>query len=416
MTNPASSTNKALSLLLIAAILIPFIIAVYIVCYQTLHEGSTDFLPRWAGAYVYFEEGISPYDKRVGEISQNAIHGRLAEEGEDQVLFAYPFYMIFHVGPLVLVEYRVAAAIYQVILVLCMLGSLGLTLNLLGWLPSPVNLALLIIWTITSYFAVRGVLLAQPALEAYFLHMLALWGIYRKQDGLAGMALALATIKPQTGYLIVPLLLIWAWRFHHRKLVWYFAGAFGLMMLLSFLMLPSWFGDWMDQVFAYEDYTATYPVAHIVAHSLPGIPESIENGAYVLLSIALVLPILYLWKKTWDGGQESQFLWLYFLTMLVSQMIAPRVATTYYVELYPVLYITVLILSRRRQQLLILMGWLAMLIGYWLLHLLTVPDAQEYGQGLESPFVYVVFPLMILGLLWYYRAKWWQLDTPPISY
>ena len=358
------------------------------------------------GAELYFKEGVSPYDDRVGEASQRQIYGRLAEPDEDQVLYAYPFYAVFYIGPLAFLNYQLAATIYIFIMFCGLLLTLALSLHLLRWLPSPPMLAALVLWTVVAYFSVRGLLLAQLAIIGYVGHIVALWAIFQKRETLAGLALTLSTIKPQTGFLIVPLLLIWAWRTGRRGIVISFALSFGAMCGISFLLQPSWLGDWLHQISAYQNYTETVATAEILTHFIDGIPEAFENLMQVILIIALAIPVLRFWKKSLIDNHHGEFLWGYFLTMTFSLMVAPRTATTYYVELYPVLGVTAMILSRKRQSILVYVPGLILLIGYWALHIATVPEAKNEAGGLEAPVVYVVFPVIILTLLLIYRRDW----------
>lgn len=394
---------------LFIGLLLFFVIGSYVAIYHNLTQGSTDLFPRWKGAEVYFNDGTSPYADEVGLASQQQIYGRPAEPDEDQVLYAYPFYTVFYIGPLAFVSYQVAAAVYMEIMLLGLLLSAGLILHQLRWLPPPGVLVILLLFTLIGYFSARGIILAQLALLAYAAHVVALWGIWRGYDTLAGLALVISTIKPQTGYLIVPLLLIWAFRMRRWWIPISFTVAFGFLMGISFILEPTWFADWMGQVFDYGEYTETVAAAHILTHFIEPLPELAKDLAQVIFSSILLFPVIVFWKRNLVDNDPQNFLWGYALTMLVSLMIAPRVATTYYVELYPVLYVTAYILWQQGRTGWIMVGGLVLLIGYWVLHIATVPPAGPGGAGLEAPIVYVVFPLLILAMLYYYRDQWPQI-------
>ena len=394
-------------ILLFGGVGLLFSAATFFFIYQNLTSGSTDLLPRWIGATLFFEEGINPYDERVGVESQMEIYGRIAEPDEDQVLFAYPFYTIFYIGPLVLVEYQLAAAIYIQIMLIVLLAGLGLSLNLIEWLPSPLMLATLILFTIIGYFSIRGLLLAQLAIIGYLGHIIALWAIYRERDYLAGVGLALSTIKPQTGYLVIPFLLLWAWRRRRYGIPISFGVLFGLMLALSFILQPSWLGDWITQIRDYQNYTETIASAQVVTHFIDGIPSGVEDAAQIILTLILLIPVLIFWKRSLIDNDQSDFLWGYFLTMTFSLLVAPRTATTYYVELYPVIYVTLLIVRSRLAAWQIYAALIGLVIGYWALFLATVPPPDEHGvAGFEDGIVYVIFPALVWALLFIYRDGW----------
>ena len=395
--------------LVAALILLPFVGGTFTVIYQNLTKGSTDLYPTWQAAKLFWEDGISPYAEIVGQKNQQAIYGRPALPDEDQVLYAYPFYGIFHIGPLAFMSFRLAAAIYMEGLLLGLLLAMVLNLHILRWLPSPSVLSLLLLWTIIGYFSVRGMLLGQPGLFVYVMRMIALWGIFRQRDSLAGAALAVTMLKPQTGFLIIPLLLLWVWRVQRYRIIFSFIAVFMLMIGLSFLLEPGWLADWLERTRSYTGYVETVPAAHILTHFSDSIPDSVANSAQVILSLLLLLPVFYFWQARLWQGDNTQLLWGYCLTMTVTMLIAPRVATTSYIELYPVLYIIAYLMTQRRQTLWLLITGLAALIGYWVLHIATVPPAAE-GAGKEAPIVYVVFPVFLLILLLYYREKFPELN------
>lgn len=381
--------------------------ATFPLIYQNLTRGSTDLYPTWQGARLFWEEGISPYDEQVGQQSQVAIYGHPAEGDEDEFQFVYPFHSIFHIGPLALLDFQLAAAIYMQGLLLGLLLVLSLVCHALGWLPKPLTLGLLILWTVLGYFSVRGLLLAQPGLAAYLLHMLAFWAILRGRDRLAGAALALSTLKPQLGFLLLPILLIWAWQNGRASLVYSFTLSFALLMGLSFLLLPSWFGDWIDRVFNYAGYShVTSPATYYIAHAFGLLPDGLANTLYAFLAGLLLLSLLWLWLPLWRGRGQEAWLWAFFYTQTITLLIAPRVATTSYVELLPVLYLTVLLWEKRRRFGWIYAGGLLSLLGFWLLHIATVPAVGQAGYGREAPVVYVIFPLMIFVLLLYNRREY----------
>ncbi|MBZ0305979.1 MAG: hypothetical protein K8I82_07925, partial [Anaerolineae bacterium] len=232
-----------------------------------------------------------------------------------------------------------------------------------------------------------------------------LWGIFKKRDTLAGVALALTTLKPQISFLIVPLVLLWAFFAQRRRLIAAFAGGFITLMAVSFAFEPIWFGDWLERVTGYAGYAETYSTTYILADIFP-----FDSVLYVIFSGLLLAGMFYFWKHLLWDGHLSELPWVFFLTAAVTLLIAPRTATTSYVMLYPVLYITAMLLSRKKQAGRIWVGGVGLLIGYWLLHILTVPPKDEGGAGGEARIVYVVFPVLILLLLWGYRKSWPLLD------
>lgn len=392
----------------LALLAVGFLAGSFYISYDVLSQGSTDLYPTWKAAQLFWKENVNPYDERIGQESQDTIYGRPAKEDEDEFQFVYPFYSIFHIGPLALLEFQWAAAIYIEVLLIGLLAAMAMSLNMIHWLPSPLVLAVLLLFTLLGYFTVRGLLLAQPGFLVYIFHLMVLWAIAKNRDTLAGVMLAFSTLKPQNSFLVVPLVLLWALVIHRRRILTAFAGVFASLLVVSFILEPDWFDSWLDRVTGYAGYAATYPTTYILADIFP---EPLDAVLYGVFSGLLVLFMLNFWKALlWDGDTNNLW-WVFFLTATVTLMISPRTATTSYVEMYPVLYITAMLMSHKKQTWIVVVGVLVLLFGYWVLHIATVPPKSEGGAGREARIVYVVFPVLILALLWGYRHSWPQLDS-----
>lgn len=409
MRQTATSTSHKLAILLIALVVIGFIVgSTWAIYDNNLVRGSTDIYPAWQAGRLFWQDGINPYSDIVGEKSQQAIYGHLAESGQDEVRFVYPFYLILYIGPLPLLDFRLAGTIFMESLLLLLAATLLLSLDMLRWIPKPVTLGMSILFIFLQYFSVRGLLLAQPAFLAYGFHLAAYWALARRYDRLAGVMLALSTIKPQTGYLLFPCLLLWAWFNYRRPMIYAFMVTFAILLGISFILLPSWLFDWLDRLFRYPNYVETYPAMHIMTHFIKDMPSIISNGMQILLSLLVLIPVFLFWKKTILQRQNHDFLWGLMITMTAALLIAPRVATTSYVELYPAIIVGMMILERQKK-----IGWLVggitlFTIGYWALHIATVPPREEAGR--EAPIVYVVFPVLVyLWLIWR-RVDWKGID------
>ncbi|MBZ0310199.1 MAG: hypothetical protein K8I82_29335, partial [Anaerolineae bacterium] len=106
---------------LLALLAVGFITGSFYLSYNVMTQGSTDLYPTWKAAQLFWEEGVNPYDERIGQESQQQIYGRPARGGEDEFQFVYPFYSILHLGPLAFFNFQLAAGIYIEILLIGML-------------------------------------------------------------------------------------------------------------------------------------------------------------------------------------------------------------------------------------------------------------------------------------------------------
>lgn len=408
-------TDRRQTGLLIIIALIVFA-AVTVGTYNTFtrpYPGHNDFLSRWEGARSFWVDGLNPYGDEASLNIQTAIYGRAVVEGEDPGFFAYPMYTAFVVYPIVHMDYSWATAIWMTLLEACLVIALLLSLNMFHWRPKPLLLGGLILWTLFMYFSARGLLLGQPGLVVYFLHVLALWGLYKKNDRLAGFALALSTIKPQMGFLIVPFLLLWGLRVKRWNFVGGFVVTFGVLMGLSFLLVPTWMSDWLAQIALYPSYTELGSPVWIVAnYPWLGIDPITEKwrvmggfGNVIELALNAVFALFMLW--TWFDvlirRKTERFMWSVMVTILVTHLIAPRTATPHYVVfIVPLIFYLRELTLRKRGNVWAGLLLLALFVVPWVHFLLTVVGEFEH------PTVYLPIPFLMVLLLWFTRDLWWR--------
>ncbi len=155
-------------------------------------------------------------------------------------------------------------------------------------------------------------------------HIPVIGTIYRRITGdtldpgarLAGGALAISTLKPQMGYLLVPFLLLWALRDRRWHFVAWFAGVFGALMLAAFVAEPDWLGDWIAQIRRYPSYTAIgSPVWVVMAHYL-GLGTAGEWAVNLLLFGGL----LGAWHAVLWQGRRERLDWTIMLTLTVTPL------------------------------------------------------------------------------------------------
>ena len=195
MTQALRSRPQLLILTFIALLIFALVTAITHNVLTAPYPGHNDFLSRWEGARSFWQEGLNPYGAEASLNIQQMIYGRAVTETEDPGFFAYPFYTVFLLAPTVTVNYAWASALWMTLLEFLLVGALFLLLDHFKWRPNPILLTLLILWTLLSYFPMRGLLLGQPGHLVYFLEVLAIWALAKNRQNLAGIALAVSTIK-----------------------------------------------------------------------------------------------------------------------------------------------------------------------------------------------------------------------------
>ncbi|MCC7359362.1 MAG: DUF2029 domain-containing protein [Anaerolineales bacterium] len=362
--------------------------------------GGNDFLARYTAFTAYFKLGLNPYSDAATLYTQQAVYGRAARPGEDLQRLTYPFYSVMVFGPFILFDYAVARAIFMTLLQAAVVVGVALTLNVLRWRPTLGGLALVVAWALLDYPQSRGVILGQVAILGFLSLAGALWLLARGRNAAAGMALVLATVKPTLVFLVVPYLLLWAIARRRWRFVAGFVGLLAALCAASFAALPSWLGDFAARVAQYPGYTVGQSPVWVLTHEW--VPRLGVPGEWTLTALCLGW-LLWAWWLALARRPESraEFFWALGVTLVVSNLIVPRSATTNYVlQLVPILWVFALLDGHGRAGRWLMAGVMAVaLVGQWWLHLATVVGNQEQSI--------LFFPWPVaLGLALLFGRRW----------
>jgi hypothetical protein len=353
--------------------------------------GGNDFLARWVGARAWVVEGISPYAPEVSLRAQELIYGRPAapSRGEDVAHFVYPLPAMVFFGPFGWLPYTWARAVWMTVLEFGLVALAFLGVRLAGWQASHLQMTALVVFSVFGYPGARSIIVGQFAVIEAVLMTGGLLALRQGRDTWAGILLALAIAKPQMSVLLVLFVLLWGASCRRWRLVGTLVGAVGFLLIASTALLPSWWGDWIRQVGEYPSYTALGSPISILAGLLT--PGSSALSLMLTASLAGVLA----WVGYRSLGQDIHALiWGAALTIVITNLIMVRTATTNYVILVPVLCVLFAQWIRRRPAggpVGILATLLVLGLGLWTLFLLTVDGNREH------PVMYLPMPLLTLA-------------------
>ena len=363
------------------------------------HPGAADLYPRWVGARAFWREGLNPYSEEVSTRIQEGFYGRLARPGEDKVLFVYPFYVVFLLWPLVWFPYHWVQAFWMTLLVFLLLGGVWLIFSLYEWRPSRWLLAVTSVWVVLFYHSARLIILGQFAGLVFFCLVLSLWLLENGRDGLAGVVLGFASLKPQMVFLVVPLL-AW-WGVARRR--WAFVGAlaFTLAALFgaSWLLLPSWPGDFLRQVAEYPAYTAYTRVDSPVLLLTGWISPRAGRALGLALSALLVGYAFWAWSRTLKTTSKWEFHRAVGIVLIVTCLVAFRTATTNFVVLLLPTFLVFRALAEQLDSLgekLIAATEAVSLVGLWILFAVSVTGNQEHPV-MFLPWPFALLAVFVLG-------------------
>lgn len=362
--------------------------------------GGNDFVANAAVWIPFFEDGISPYSEEAAQFTQRIIYGRTTLPGEDENRLVYPFYSIILHGPFAFLDLAVGRAIYMTLLQIALVVGVVMTLDLIRWRPRTWMLAAVLVWSILCYPEARGIILGQFAIFGFFSLACTLFLLKRNRDTAAGLILVIATIKPTLIWLVLPYLLTWA-LFRGR---WRFITGFGCTLAIltigTVLIHPTWITEWLNRILKYTGYTIGQSPVWLLSHDL--FPQLGTLGEFAISGV-LLMGMLATWWITFRS-KSKWFYWSLGITLVVSNLIVPRSATTNYVLLLiPTLW-GFAILDRRLKSgsfaIFVLMT--VSLIGLWWLHFATVVGNQEQAI-MFIPMPVVLGLGLLIGRSWFFQ-------------
>jgi len=364
--------------------------------------GGNDFLAHYTAWEAYLKYGFNPYSDEAALHTQRVIYGRLANPSEDQNRLTYPFYSILLHAPFVLInDHAVARAVYMTLLQAALFAGVIMTLSLVGWQPPLWLFAITLTWSLLYYPEARGVILGQFAIFGFFALAGALLLLRQGRDAASGALLVLSTFKPTLVFLVVPFLLMWAMARRRWRFMAGFLGTLFILVLGSWFVLPTWMGDWLNRIGQYSDYTVGQSPVWLLTHS--ALPALGQVGEGVIVKV-LLAGMVWSWWHAIRSREDKEFYWSLGVTLVVSNLVVSRSATTNYVMLLvPTLWLFAAFdRVPRWGRPTVLAVMFVSVVGLWWLHVATVVGNQE------QPIMFLPSPLalglvLMLGRAWLLR-------------
>lgn len=286
----------------------------------------SDLYPRWLGARELLLNHRDPYSADIAREIQIGYYGRPLDpkrpnDPKDQQGFAYPIYVVLMLAPTVTMPFSTVHRIFFWLLALLTAMSVPLWLGTIRWRISGTASFVWILLTLSCFPAIQGLKLQQLTVLVAALIAASMFALARRRFVLAGVLLALATIKPQLVFLLILWLCIWAlgkWC-ERRRVLWGLAITMAVLVVAGEFLLPGWITEFRTAMKEYYRYTGGgNSVLDVVFSPMWGRITSV-----LLVGMALI----FAWRNRRDSEESPAFQWsLCFVlatTLLVIPMFAP---------------------------------------------------------------------------------------------
>jgi hypothetical protein len=253
-----------------------------------------DLYPRWVGTRELLLHRRNPYGPEVSHEIQMAFYGHVIDQqyGEpgvevvDEQRFVYPLYVVFLLAPMVYLSFSQVQMCALVLFAVVTAISVPLWLDLLRWRPHRTLTTAIVLFVLSSPQIVQGLRLRQIGLVVVFLLALSAWCIARNHLALAGVLLAVSTVKPQMAVLPLVWFLVWGISAWPRR--WPLLAGFGVtlatLVALGELILPGWPGYFVDGLIAYRKY---FPTTSLLCLALGNWVGGAFSGIAILALLTL---------------------------------------------------------------------------------------------------------------------------------
>lgn len=300
----------------------------------------SDLYPRWLGARELLLHHRDPYSREVTLEIQEGYYGRALDparpgDPKDQQGFAYPVYVAFLLAPTVVLPFSAVQTGFGWLLLILTAASVLLWLRAMRWRPAVTTTAMLLILTLGSFPAVQGIKLQQLSLAVAGLMAGCTALLVSGHLLLAGVLLALATIKPQLSLPLAAWLLVWAlgdWRRRHA-FIWGFALTAVLLLGGAQYVLPGWIGRFRAAVAAYREYTGG-------AGSLLEVLITPTPGKLLAILVAIGAAVVC-WRSRRAPAETAAFALVTSLVLAATVVVIPTFAPYNQLLLLPAIFLFV---------------------------------------------------------------------------
>jgi len=307
-------------------------------------EGG-DFYPLWLTSVELRRARVNPYTETMTRQIQVGLYGRPLDPARstdpppNYRSFSYPLFADLLIWPTAMLSFPQARILLAIVFVPIALFTAWTWMNAFPVNLPPFALAAILLFYVTSYPLLETLVALQPTLLVAALLAVSMWALARHRYWLAGVILALATIKPQLSALVTVWVLLWsvsAWQ-RRKGAALGFSLALFTLLAASQLVLPGWLHLWINSLLDYRQYTPP-PLTQLVMGRVIGFGVGI--GLFLIAAVVT-------WRTRYAEPRTDEFNFTVALLLGVSVVLFPSGDAVYeHILLLPAL----LFLGLRRRE------------------------------------------------------------------
>ena len=227
----------------------------------TRYAWGGDFYPIWLTGRALFAERSNPYTPETTRKIQIGLYGRPMDRpidpSPDYRAFSYPIYTDLLAAPLLLLGFETVRVVLSVLLFILTVISVVVWLKVLR-ISLPLSiLTIFILLTLVSYPALEGLYAVQPGMFVAATIAFSIAALASSNYWLAGILLAVASVKPQMVWPLALFLITWSfgdWK-QRKGIALGFLVTLVALFAASWALLPAWFSGWLHALATYSSYT-----------------------------------------------------------------------------------------------------------------------------------------------------------------
>jgi len=359
------------------------------------YPGGSAFNNYWTGSRLLIDEGKSPYSENI--VLKTQTSGQIFGEVNDTKpsRFANPLYSIILYIPFSLVDdYVVARALWMTLLEISLFITALITLRFCKWKTGLAGSIIYMLLAFLAYFSVRALISGDVIILAGLFLCTGIWAILKGEDELAGAMVALTTIKPQFGFLLIIFLIFWTISQQRYKFSLWFFISLSFFVTLTLLIQPGWILEFFQANIQNFGTTGFHNAADMMREIFPGFGSRL---GWIISGLIFVV-LIFEWTRA-KGYDSKRMLWLICVTLVGGALVGlPAPAESLVLLLPAILFLSETILERWKSgSLIIVLSVLGYLFLPWYV---VISNLQKSDAGVEKIIVFSVIVFILILLFW----------------